>query len=55
MAEEYTVNFNLVQDAARTAATQGNVITTGGDPNTRKANELNVIKAYSLLLEYKYL
>lgn len=40
MAEEYTVNFNLVQDAARTAATQGNVTTTGGDPNTRKANEL---------------
>ena len=55
MAEEYTVNFNLVQDAARTAAlTQGNIINPGGDPNTRKANEL-VVSTYRPLEIYTFL
>jgi len=33
MAEEYTVNFNLVQDAARTAALQSGSGGTAADPN----------------------
>ena len=34
MAEEYTVNFNLVQDAARTAAMQGQGAGNAADPNS---------------------
>ena len=46
MAEEYTVNFNLVQDAARTAALQ----TAGGQVAGAGAGVVNLRKFCSASL-----